>query len=109
MELEAQRMEREYRHYSRCVGALVGLDSLVSHAAKRYDVPKERVYGRRGNMRSVYARRLVWAVLAAEGLTIKGIARAWGTPESTIGHGVKKARRSQSKAIAEYFELHKAA
>ena len=109
VEAEVECMESQRRELSRHIGAPVGLDSLVSYAAGRYNVPKEKVYSTRGEMRSVYARRLVWAILASEGLTIKRIARVWGTHESTIGHGVKNARRSQAKAIAKYFQLHKAA
>lgn len=103
---EIERLEAEYRHYSRCVGMLVGLDGIVSHAANRYQVAKESVYGTRGNMRSVYARRLVWSILSREGLTNRSVARAWGTPVSTVDHGIRAAKRTQSKAIREYFDLH---
>ena len=106
---EIERLEAEYRHYSRCVGMLVGLDGIVSHAANRYQVAKESVYGTRGNMRSVYARRLVWAILSIEGLTCASIGRAWEVAPTTVESGVRRAKRTQSKAIREYFDLHSVA
>lgn len=107
VEAEVEYMESQRRELSRHIGALVGLDSVVCFAAKKYRVPKASVYNNRPQAKE--ARQLVWAILASEGLQIVAIARAWGLHKETVGIGVGNARRSQAKDVAEYFQLHKGA